>query len=175
MQPIYLASGSPRRAELLTQLGVPFSRLATEVIEQAEEGESPRVYTTRLSQEKARAGLVVAPEPRPVLGADTIVVFENQILEKPQSPAHAYEILSRLSGRTHQVLTAVTIIDAQLSKTICVETAVTFCSMTSQQINHYIDTQEPDWIKRVLMGSKVWEGILFVILRGVTLRWSDCH
>lgn len=143
MLPIYLASGSPRRAELLTQLGIPFTRLVTNVIEQAQAGEDPQAYVIRLSQDKSQAGVEIAPENRPVLGADTIVVVDNLVLEKPHSQADAFTMLRRFSGRTHQVMTAVTVANREISKTICITTDVTFSSLTPEQINRYIDTQEP--------------------------------
>ncbi|MBT0724672.1 septum formation inhibitor Maf [Rosenbergiella sp. S61] len=143
MTPIYLASASPRRAELLTQLGVPFTRLITEVIEQRRVDELPLEYVTRLSQDKALAGVKIAPDNKPVLGADTIVVIGDQVLEKPLSPSHAFDILTQLSGRSHRVITAVTLADRHTIKTLSVQTTVTFCSLTPERINQYIETQEP--------------------------------
>ncbi|MBT0725807.1 septum formation inhibitor Maf [Rosenbergiella australiborealis] len=143
MYPIYLASSSPRRAELLTQLGVPFTRLKTDVMEQRHPQEGPQDYVVRLSQDKARAGVAVAVESMPVLGADTIVVLNNQVLEKPLSVTHAFQMLTQLSGKTHEVITAVTVATNSQSQTVWVKTAVEFCVLTPQQINHYIATQEP--------------------------------
>lgn len=143
MSPIYLASASPRRAELLTQLGVPFTRLVTEVVEQQKPNESPLDYVTRLSQDKALAGVKIAPDNRPVLGADTIVVIGDLVLEKPLSPSHAFEILTQLSGRSHQVITAVTLADSLRITTRSVQTTVTFCHLSPERISQYIETQEP--------------------------------
>jgi len=143
MSPIYLASASPRRAELLTQLGVPFTRLVTEVIEQRRVNESPPDYVTRLSQDKALAGVKIAPDNRPVLGADTIVVMGDLVLEKPLSASHAFDMLTQLSGRSHQVITAVTLADQHRIKTCSVQTTVTFCQLSPERISQYIETQEP--------------------------------
>lgn len=143
MLPIYLASASPRRAELLTQLGVPFTRLVTEVIEQRQANESPLDYVTRLSRDKALAGVKIAPDNRPVLGADTIVVMGDWVLEKPLSPSHAFDMLTQLSGHSHQVFTAVTLADSHKITTRCVQTTVTLCHLTPERIRHYIETQEP--------------------------------
>lgn len=143
MFPIYLASASPRRAELLTQLGVPFTRLVTEVIEQREAHELPLDYVARLSRDKALAGVGIAPQHRPVLGADTIVVIDGQVLEKPLSASHAFDMLTQLSGRSHQVMTAVTLADSHNIATRLVETTVTFCPISPDRIRRYIETQEP--------------------------------
>ena len=80
---LYLASGSPRRHELLTLLGVPFEVILTHTEEQRQEGEAAENYVRRLAQDKARAGVSLAQQDWPVLGADTIVVLNGQVLEKP--------------------------------------------------------------------------------------------
>ncbi len=142
MYPIYLASASPRRFELLTQLGVPFSRLHASVEEVRKPHESPEDYVSRLSLDKAYAGVQIAPEPRPVLGADTIVVLQREVLEKPKDAQQAAEMLSRLSGQTHQVMTAITLANREHRETMRVVTEVTFCRLTPQQIDDYIVTGE---------------------------------
>lgn len=143
MYPLYLASGSPRRYELLTQLGVPFSRLLREVDEQRQPGEQAEHYVARLSREKAQAGISIAPENRPVLGADTIVVLQGKVLEKPASEQDAATMLAQLSGQTHHVMTAVTLANTVHSETITVVSEVTFCQITREQIYDYIATGEP--------------------------------
>lgn len=143
MYPIYLASASPRRYELLTQLGVPFTRLRTEVEERRQPEELPEQYVVRLSRDKAQAGVQSALENWPVLGADTIVVLEGEVLEKPGSHQEALVMLTRLSGQTHRVMTAVTLANKQHSETVTVTTEVTFCDLTQQQIDDYIATDEP--------------------------------
>ncbi|MDZ7277105.1 Maf-like protein [Pantoea eucrina] len=140
---LYLASGSPRRRELLTQLGVAFERLTTEVIEERQAGESAEAYVRRLAQEKAQAGVAVAPQDLPVLGADTIVVLNGDVLEKPRDAAHAADMLSRLSGQTHQVMTAVALADTHQVCACLVTTDVTFRTLTPDDIARYIASGEP--------------------------------
>ena len=140
---LYLASGSPRRRELLTQLGLQFERLITEVEEQRQPDETAEAYVRRLALDKARAGVAVASQDLPVLGADTIVVLNNEVLEKPRDAGHAAEILSKLSGQTHQVMTAVALADAQRELDCLVTTDVTFRNITAEEISHYIASGEP--------------------------------
>lgn len=140
---LYLASGSPRRRELLTQLGLQFERLITHVEEQRQPEEAAEVYVRRLASDKARAGVAVAPQDLPVLGADTIVVLNGEVLEKPQDAAHAAAMLSKLSGQTHQVMTAVVLADKQRELDCLVTTDVTFRKMTAEEISHYIASGEP--------------------------------
>ncbi|WP_343553059.1 Maf family protein [Pantoea sp.] len=140
---LYLASGSPRRRELLTQLGLQFERLITHVEEQRQPEEAAEAYVRRLASDKARAGVAVAPQNFPVLGADTIVVLNGEVLEKPQDAAHAAEMLSKLSGQTHQVMTAVALADAQRELDCLVTTDVTFRNISEEEISHYIASGEP--------------------------------
>ncbi|HBZ14605.1 MULTISPECIES: Maf family protein [Pantoea] len=140
---LYLASGSPRRRELLTQLGLQFERLITHVEEQRQPEEAAEAYVRRLASDKARAGVAVAPQDLPVLGADTIVVLNGEVLEKPQDAAHAAAMLSKLSGQTHQVMTAVALADTQRELDCLVTTDVTFRKMSAEEISHYIASGEP--------------------------------
>lgn len=140
---LYLASGSPRRRELLTQLGLQFERLITHVEEQRQPEEAAEAYVRRLASDKARAGVAVAAQDLPVLGADTIVVLNGEVLEKPQDAAHAAAMLSKLSGQTHQVMTAVALADTQRELDCLVTTDVTFRKMTAEEISHYIASGEP--------------------------------
>ncbi len=143
MTSLYLASGSPRRRELLTLLGVPFDILLTHTEEQRREGEAAEAYVRRLAQDKAKAGVALAQEDRPVLGADTIVVLNGRVLEKPRDEAHAGEMLAALSGKQHQVMTAVAIADRHDVRCQLVVTDVTFRSLSQQDIRDYIATGEP--------------------------------
>lgn len=143
MTALYLASGSPRRRELLTLLGVPFEVLKTEVEEQRHPAESAQEYVRRLAEDKARAGVRVALQDLPVLGADTIVVLNGQVLEKPRDKAHAQQILSALSGQQHQVITAVSLADRQDILSAMVVTDVTFRVLSQLEISDYIATGEP--------------------------------
>lgn len=143
MTSLYLASGSPRRRELLTLLCVPFDILLTHTEEQRREGEAAEAYVRRLAQDKAKAGVALAQEDRPVLGADTIVVLNGRVLEKPRDEAHAAEMLAALSGKQHQVMTAVAIADRHDVRCQLVVTDVTFRSLSQQDIRDYIATGEP--------------------------------
>jgi septum formation protein len=143
MTSLYLASGSPRRRELLTLLGVPFEVILTDTEEQRREGEAAEVYVRRLAQDKARAGVALAQKDWPVLGADTIVVLNGRVLEKPGDEAHAAEMLAALSGKQHQVMTAVAIADRHDVLCQLVVTDVTFRNLSQQDICDYIATGEP--------------------------------
>lgn len=140
---LYLASGSPRRRELLTMLELPFERLTTDVAEQRQPGEAPEDYVQRLALDKARAGVIVAPRDLPVLGADTIVVLDGRVLEKPADIQQAAEMLAALSGRQHQVMTAIAFADSEHHLSAMVVTDVTFRTLSSEDIQHYISSGEP--------------------------------
>ncbi|MDE9437346.1 Maf-like protein [Xenorhabdus bovienii] len=143
MKTLYLASGSPRRRELVGMLDFNFEILTPQVEEKWQEGESPQQYVSRLAREKAQAGVAIAPNDFPVLGADTIVVLNNRILEKPRNPQHAAEILSALSGQSHQVMTAVALSNSQHTLSEIVITDVIFRQLSQQEIQEYIATGEP--------------------------------
>lgn len=143
MVSLYLASGSPRRRELLTQLGLRFERLSTQVEELKRPDEQAEAYVRRLACEKAQAGVAVAERDLPVLGADTIVVLNGEVLEKPEDQADAAKILTKLSGQTHQVLTAVALADNASILDCLVVTDVTFRTLTAEEIAAYIASGEP--------------------------------
>ncbi|MFK0573028.1 Maf family protein [Endozoicomonas sp.] len=144
---IYLASQSPRRAELLQQIGVPFQKLICDIDETPFQQEVPSDYVLRMAQEKAGAGwqkvLTSGSGKMPLLAADTTVVCNDQILGKPQDSEDAHRILAMLSGNTHQVMTAVALTDGdQLYSELSV-TDVVFNKLTDQLIESYIVTGEP--------------------------------
>jgi len=143
MTGIYLASGSPRRRELLTLLDVPFDVLHAPIIEQHQPGETAKEYVSRLAREKALAGVAIAPLPLPVLGADTIVVLDDEILEKPRDAAHAARMLAALSGQRHQVMTAIAFADRRHHLCHCVVTEVIFRRLSPRDIHRYIASGEP--------------------------------
>lgn len=143
MTSIYLASGSPRRQELLTQLGVSFERIVTGIEEKRAEGESAQQYVSRLAREKAQAGVLQTPRDLPVLGADTIVILNGEVLEKPHDADHAARMLRKMSGQTHQVMTAVALADSQNVLDCLVVTDVTFRVLTDDEIAAYIASGEP--------------------------------
>ncbi|WP_348957886.1 nucleoside triphosphate pyrophosphatase [Enterobacter cloacae complex sp. Mu1197] len=143
MTSLYLASGSPRRQELLTQLGVSFERIVTGIEEKRAEGESAQQYVSRLAREKAQAGVASVSRDLPVLGADTIVILNGEVLEKPHDADHAARMLRKLSGQTHQVMTAVALADRQHVLDCLVVTEVTFRVLTDDDIAAYIASGEP--------------------------------
>jgi nucleoside triphosphate pyrophosphatase len=139
---IVLASGSPRRRQLLEMLGIPFRVVPPEVEENLGAGEQPEAYVIRLAREKART--VAVREPGAVvLAADTTVVLRGRVFEKPTTPDEAVETLTRLQGRKHQVLTAVAVArDERLEHALDV-TDVTFRRLSNQLIADYVATGEP--------------------------------
>jgi septum formation protein len=154
---LVLASTSPRRKELLAQIGFgrpefSFTQVAPDIDETVQQGEAPRDYVRRLAAEKAQAGLALCADmSQPaVLGSDTIVVLENQILGKPLDVADAKQTLSELSGRTHTVMTAVALTykagesDSTLKTSVrLVETQVRFCALSTADIEAYVASKEP--------------------------------
>lgn len=157
-QTIYLASKSPRRRELLKQIGVHFELLimremprgnatAGEVDESPLAGELPRAYVervTRLKAQVARDAMRSRKLPiRPILAADTTVALGDVILGKPENAAHARAILSQLGGATHQVLTAVVLQVGGDTLHAISQSAVTFTQMSDDEIKRYVDSGEP--------------------------------
>ena len=148
MTPLFLASGSPRRRELLTQIGVPFSVVSASIDETPLPDEPPAAYVERLAREKARAGREQLLTSTPgavccVLGADTAVVLDEQILGKPVDEADALSMLMALSGREHEVLTAIAIIEAERCETRVVRSRVSFRSISQQEAALYWASGEP--------------------------------
>ena len=142
---IYLASGSPRRRELLQQIGVPFRVIGADLDETALRGESPLAYVSRLAQAKAGLGWERsrALGRAPVLAADTAVVLEGGILGKPSGMKDAIAMLLRLSGRAHEVLTAVALRTVTGSEVKVSRSVVTFRSIDSSEARAYWETAEP--------------------------------
>jgi septum formation protein len=141
---LVLASGSPRRQEMLRQLGLPFEVVPSRIEEACQDGELPLDHVLRLAEAKAReVGARIGG--RWVIGADTIVVASGAILGKPRDPAEALDMLRRLSGKEHQVLTGFCVIHG--SKGVCcrrtVETAVRVKTLRPEEIDWYVGTGEP--------------------------------
>lgn len=144
---LYLASGSPRRRELLTQIGVPFDLLKVAVDESLRLGEAPLEYVQRLAAEKARAGYEALLHRNLqggcVLGADTSVVIDGMVLGKPAHCADAVTMLTSLSGRSHDVITAIALatpLGVNVAHSI---TAVSFRTISPEEAAAYWDTGEP--------------------------------
>lgn len=141
---IYLASRSPRRRELLRQIGVPYQLLDIEVDEQVRVGESPSDYVQRVSQDKARAGsqACAGGTRLPVLAADTCVVADGRMLGKPADQAEGRWMLGLLSGSTHRVYTAVTLDNGNLASRLSVS-EVCFRPLEEGEIAAYWASGEP--------------------------------
>jgi septum formation protein len=138
---LVLASGSPRRAQILTALGVPFRVAVSNVGEDLRPGETGVAAAERLAREKAAA--VGRTERLPVLAADTVVLCDGQILNKPATPAEAAGMLRLLSGRTHEVVTGVCLLAGGELRSGVEGTAVTMARMSEDEIRWYAATDEP--------------------------------
>lgn len=140
--PLILASASPRRAELLRNAGIAFTVEPAHVPEQPCAGEPPLAYAQRLARDKARAVFAHNPD-NVVLGADTVVVVDEHLLEKPRDEQDAARMLRLLSGRTHQVITGVCVLAPGHEQTEAEVTDVRFSDLSNEEIDAYIATREP--------------------------------
>ncbi len=138
---LVLASGSPRRREILSMLGYRYQTAPAHADEKLEDGIAPDEAVAELSKRKAAVGLYAHPDDV-VLGSDTLVFCEGVILGKPGNREEAFQMLRFLSGRTHQVYTGVTVLDRDRSKTWVSVSNVTFLSLTEEEIEAYLDTGE---------------------------------
>ena len=145
MTKLVLASGSPRRAEVLADAGFTFEAVAASVDESRRDGESAETHVRRLAEAKARAVAGGVSPPAIVIAADTVVVIEGELLGKPASPDDAGEMLRRLSGRTHQVLTGLAVlrIPEGVTRVEIETTQVTFAPLTETEIEVYVASGEP--------------------------------
>lgn len=139
---LYLASKSPRRRELLRQLGVTFEVLETDVDETWDGNSDISDFIITLALDKARAGKCHVPPEDIVLAADTEVVIGDQLLGKPRDATHAVDMLQNLSGRTHQVLSAVALIDMEEHSCLNIS-RVSFRKLTQEECRNYCDSGEP--------------------------------
>jgi septum formation protein len=144
---IYLASASPRRHSLLRQINVEFEAVVSNVAETPRSGETADQYVVRIALEKARAAQRLIEErglkPHPVLGADTEVVLDGEILGKPRDRAHGLTMLKRLAGRTHDVLSGIAVIHNGTEHTALSKSRVTFAPLSEAEIKDYWETGEP--------------------------------
>jgi septum formation protein len=145
---LILASSSPRRAEILHDAGIPFEVCETQVEETALPGETARAMVARLAEAKARAAAAQMNQSQHeciILGADTTVELHREILGKPRDAAHAREILGKLSGRTHHVLTGIFLLRLpdHATRAAVVTSAVTFVPLSKPEIESYVATGEP--------------------------------
>ncbi|WP_065260838.1 Maf family protein [Pseudomonas bananamidigenes] len=145
MKPLYLASGSPRRRELLTQIGVPFTAISADIDETPFAHESPSAYVERLARGKADAGRrsVVSGKPFCVLGADTAVVLDGKILGKPVDEADACAMLMMLSDKEHEVLTAIAVLEGERCESQVVRSLVRFRAISREEAAAYWASGEP--------------------------------
>lgn len=139
---LILASRSPRRSELLNAAGIAFEVLAADIDETPHADESPVAYVERLAIEKARAVLALRPDAR-VLGADTTVTIDGEILGKPEDEADARRMLRLLNGRVHDVHTGVALVSRAGVRSAVDTTRVWFNAMTDEDISWYVATGEP--------------------------------
>ena len=141
---IYLASKSPRREELLTQMGVVFDRLLIDTPEICMPEETAEKYSMRVTKEKLDAAWAMIMQDNltvlPVLCADTEVVLDEKVLGKPQSSEEAFKMLKSYSGRSHEVITSVGITFFDYQKMVLHKTKVTFAEMSDADINNYLAT-----------------------------------
>jgi septum formation protein len=170
VQPLVLASQSPRRKELLEVLGVPFSIVVPVTDESPKFGESPEEYVIRVARDKAQD--VAARVHRSiVLSADTVVTIDSEILGKPRDRADAIRMLTRLSGRDHQVFTAVCVLN-QLNGEMregLEKTAVSFRQLSSREIEDYIERE--DVMDKA--GAYAIQGFASVFIPGISGSYSN--
>lgn len=166
---LILASQSPRRRELLAQIGVPFKAISVAVEEVPAAGENPAEYVSRLAQAKAQAGCdAMAAGALPVLGADTVVVCDDQILEKPLGKDDALAMWRRLSGRTHEVMTAIClVVNGEPMQELSI-TEVQFWPLRDAQLEAYWATQEC----RDKAGGYAIQGMGAVFVKRITGSYS---
>jgi septum formation protein len=139
---LILASNSPRRAEILSQVGWPFTKLTADIDETPLSDETAEAYVVRLAAEKAAA--VAADHPdKLVLGADTTVVVDGQIIGKPADMDDACSMIRMLAGRRHEVLTGVALVHKTQARTALKRTQVTFCEMNEDEIAFLAEKGDP--------------------------------
>jgi septum formation protein len=142
---LYLASQSPRRRQLLEQIGMRFGTVDVDVPEVRAAGEPPEDYVSRVAREKAGAGLLKLSgvQDAIVLGADTEVVLDGDVFGKPEDDAHAVAMLDRLSGRTHRVISAVWVLSGGCEEHALHMSEVTFAALSADDIAAYVRSGEP--------------------------------
>lgn len=181
-----LASRSPRRAALLASVGLYFEIVPADVAEVRASGQAPRDYALATALQKARAGVARAPG-LPALGADTDVVLDDEILGKPRDRAHALDMLARLANRSHEVFSAVALVNGARELTALSVTRVEFGPISARAAAAYWDTGEPAdkagayaiqggaarWVKRIagsytgVVGLPLFETLRLLASAGV--------
>ncbi|WP_271273423.1 Maf family protein [Aliamphritea hakodatensis] len=143
MSDLILASASPRRRELLQQIGVRFDVQPVDIPEVKRPDESADDFVKRLAVEKATAGWERSGRNLPVLGSDTVVVLDDQVMGKPRNREHGIAMLQALSGREHQVMTALAIVNNEQTQVRAVSTRVQFKELSDELCLRYWETGEP--------------------------------
>jgi septum formation protein len=167
---LVLASASPRRRDLLDQLGVSYTVNPAHIDEAPAQGESPADYVRRMAREKARAVAAASlSDDRAVLAADTIVVLGDMILGKPRDRADALGMLATLSGRTHSVMTAVHLSSVAGENGSLVETGVEFVTLSREMCEAYLQTEEA-WDKA---GAYAIQGLGGAFVRAIHGSYSN--
>ena len=140
---IILASSSPRRADIMKRTKIKFEIMPSPYVEEHTTTAFSYEFIENLAYNKAKA--IVTDEPAIIIGADTVVVLDNEILGKPEGRNGAFEMLKKLSGKTHQVVTSIVVINSETGEVKKNSTTchVTFENLTDEQINYYIDTFKP--------------------------------
>ena len=159
---IILASNSPRRKELLQGLDVDFEvRVIPDIDESYPADMSPEEAPAYIARKKAQAYLATISADELIITADTIVVIDRDIVEKPKDKNDAIRILHRLSGRRHQVITAVTLTTVEMQKSFSVTSSVEFAALTDEEIRYYVDKYHP-YDKAGAYGIQEWIGYVGV-------------
>ncbi len=159
---VVLASGSPRRKELLAGLGIDFEvRLLPGIDESYPEGLTGEEIARTISGKKAQAYKPTLSEGEIIITADTIVYLDGQVLGKPKDNEEACQMLHKLSGRTHQVITGVTLLSLEKQYTFDCVSQVTFSTLTDEEINYYVNTFHP-LDKAGAYGIQEWIGYVGV-------------
>ena len=196
---LILASTSPRRRQLLAQLNVQFEVRSPQIDESIEPGETAEAYVIRMALQKGQAVALKLQTTAhaAILSADTIVVVDDQVLGKPASGEEAKRFLRQMSGRRHQVLTAVSLIihttdNQTMPRLRSVTTEVEFCEIGNQEIDWYVDTLEPSdkaggyalqgiagaWVRRIegsvsnVIGLPLVETLSMLTHAGIRLPWT---
>ncbi|RMA79454.1 septum formation protein [Umboniibacter marinipuniceus] len=138
---LFLASASPRRRELLALLGIPFEVVSNDIVERQAKGESAYAYVERLAREKAEAG--IQGRSGVVIGSDTLGVLDGVVLEKPRDKEDALRMWRAMSGRSHEILTAVAVTDGTSTESRVVLTEVFFRRLSESEMAYYWTTGEP--------------------------------
>ena len=165
MVALVLASASPRRAELLKQLGVSFEQSPVDLDESQLAGEEAEQYVVRLAREKSGAAQRALLSDAVVLAADTSVVLDDQVLGKPEDHFDALAMLARLSGREHRVLTAVCLRRADRLEEVMTDSRVRFVNLSREDCEAYLATDEP-WDKAGAYGIQGLAGAFVESIEG---------